>query len=351
MKRERRECMKKSALNGAFAILLGLTYLLSMTSCGSDSAVRDNVKFEAMTNGAAADYGYFADAEMEMPMEEVVYDKAMGSTSSSYTSPAAPAGKQPETGQNDLSARKLIKTANLDVETKHFDDFMKTLESNIASSGGYVSSSSVNGSSFDSNRVRYANLTVRVPSDTYDSFVSGVAGYGNVTYQSESVNDVTLAYVDTESRIKAYEAEYETLLDILSKAESLDDVLVIQNRITEVTYQLESYRSQLRTYDDLISYCTVHLSISEVVELTEIKEKPATVGERMARGLKDTLDDIGDDTEDFAVWFVSALPVLVIWAVVIAAAVLIVKGAVRRARRKRYEKVMGKDSREGENEK
>ncbi len=144
-----------------------------------------------------------------------------------------------------------------------------------------------------------------------------------------------MAYVDTESRIKAYEAEYTTLLDILAKAETLSDVIVIQNRITEVTYELESYRAQLRKYDDLVSYCTVYLDVREVVELTEIVEPPVTLGERMSRGLKETCGDIARGAEDFAVWFVSSLPVLLIDAVGIVIAVVVLRVVIRYIKKNR----------------
>ncbi len=333
----------KKLRSGAAALLFALTYLLTMTSCGSGEVMTDSysIKSESM-NGAVMDYEYGYEAEA--PMTEMAYDKAMSSTAGTGSAMADSASH--EERQNDLGARKLIMTANLDVETKEFDAFMSTLEANIASAGGYTSASSVSGNSYNNNRVRYANLTVRVPADTYSSFVAGVSGYGNVTHQNESVNDVTLAYVDTESRIKAYETEYATLLEILEKATSLEDVLVIQNRITDVTYQLESYRSQLRKYDDLISYCTVHLNISEVVELTEIKPTPMTVGERMARGWQNTCEDIAEGAEDFAVWFVTNFLILVIWAAVIVIAVLVIKGILRRVKRKEYERAVGKAARD-----
>lgn len=319
------ESIKKTALYSGIALLLCATYATSMTSCGKGSVALDSMNkaedYYYTSDSAAGNNDYFGDYELEMPVKDDAYPESAPNASTSGI-------------PNDLAARKLIKNANLTVETKNFDEFMAKLEANIASMGGYLSSSSVNGNSFQSTKVRYANLTVRIPTDTYDAFVSGIGGYGNVTYKNESVSDVTMAYVDTESRIKAYEAEYETLLEILAKAESLDDVLIIQNRITEVTYQLESYRSQLRKYDDLVSYCTVQLSINEVVELTEVKEQPKTVLQRMSRGISDTWEGITDFAEDFAVGFVSFLPILGIWAVIALLCVVIVKSAMKKSKKK-----------------
>lgn len=319
--------MRKAILSGGIALLLGFTYVTTLTSCGKASMESMNKGDWGYSADSSAGYDdYFGDYEAEMPSKDMVTEDS--------SSTAA---------QNDLSARKMIRTANLSVETKTFDEFMAKLEANILAMGGYLSSSSINGQSYHAEKIRYANLTVRIPSETYDAFVSGISGYGNVTNRSESVNDVTMAYVDTESRIKAYETEYATLLEILDKADSLNDVLVIQNRITEVTYQLESYRSQLRKYDDLISYCTVHLNVNEVVELTEIKEPPKTVLERMSQGLANTWNDITDDAEDFAVEFVTVLPVLAIWAVVIIVGVIIAKAIIAREKKKLMLKKAAKD--------
>jgi len=158
-------------------------------------------------------------------------------------------------------------------------------------------------------------------------------------------NNVTVGFLQQNSGLdnmctigEEMKKPFADLLEILEKATSLDDVLVIQSRITDVTYQLESYRSQLRKYDDLISYCTVHLNVNEVVELTEIKEPPKTVLERMSQGLADTWDMITDDTEDFAVGFVSALPLLVIWAIIIVLAVIVIKSVAAKRRKARVEK-------------
>jgi len=334
--------LRKIVFSGGIALLIGFTFLTPLTSCSKgnvsmDASVSSKEEWDYTANAGSGYDDYFGDYAAEMPKEENI----------DSTASANSAGNEV---QNDLAARKMIRTANLTVETKNFDEFMTTLEGNISSMGGYLSSSSINGTSYKSEKIRSANLTVRIPADTYDSFVSGIGGYSNVTYRTESVNDVTMAYVDTESRIKAYETEYATLLEILEKATNLDDVLVIQNRITEVTYQLESYRSQLRKYDDLISYCTVHINVSEVVELTTIKEPPKTVAERMAQGISDTWDDITDDAENFAVGFVSALPALVIWAVIIALAAIIAKAAISKRKKKHAAKKNGSESKNHNNE-
>lgn len=240
--------------------------------------------------------------------------------------------------QNDLSARKIIKNANVSFQTQTYDEFMTSLEQCIASVGGYIESQQAYGGGIYSSRSsRSSSITARIPESNYNRFMTDVCTIGTVTYKSESSNDVTMSYVDTESRIKALETEYDALIEILEKATSLDDVIQLQSRISEVTYQLESYNSQLRKYDDLISYCTVNIDVSEVVR--EVKnEEVMSFGERIVSGLEDTFYDIGTDLTEFAVWFVTSLPYIIIWAAVIILIVIALRKIIKSRKEKRKKK-------------
>lgn len=239
----------------------------------------------------------------------------------------APSSSVPDTG------RKLIKNVTLRLETKEFDMFQAELNARIQSFGGYVQSSSVDGGSYYSkNYRRYATVTARIPAEHLEAFVSGVSEISNVTSRSENTNDVTLSYYDMESHVKALRSEYDTLIGILEKCKELKDVISVQSRITDVLYQIESYQSKLNNYDNLVAYSTVTMNISEVERETVVD--PETLGERITAGFNNTIAEISEDLEDFAVDFVVNLPYLLIWAAIIVAGVLILRGAFRKIRRK-----------------
>lgn len=239
----------------------------------------------------------------------------------------APSSSVPDTG------RKLIKNVTLRLETKEFDMFQAELNARIQSFGGYVQSSSVDGGSYYSkNYRRYATVTARIPAEHLEAFVSGVSEIANVTSRSENTNDVTLSYYDMESHVKALRSEYDTLIGILEKCKELKDVISVQSRITDVLYQIESYQSKLNNYDNLVAYSTVTMNISEVERETVVD--PETLGERISAGFNNTIAEISEDLEDFAVDFVVNLPYLLIWAAIIVAGVLILRGAFRKIRRK-----------------
>ena len=100
-----------------------------------------------------------------------------------------------------------------------------------------------------------------------------------MTYSSESTEDVTLAYTDMQSHVAALRTEQETLLSMLGQAQSMEDILAIQTQLTQVRYEIESYESQLRVYDNQVDYSTVYLDIREVARETSAEGN--SFGERV----------------------------------------------------------------------
>ena len=63
------------------------------------------------------------------------------------------------------------------------------------------------------------------------------------------------------------------ILELLEKAGTVEDIITIEGRLSEVRYQLEAYASQLRTFDNQVDYSTVHINISEVERETKVEPK------------------------------------------------------------------------------
>lgn len=314
-----------------------LTAVLVLVPCLAACAA---VSKDALTD-ADVSYGMMMDTMDSAPVEYEYsyaenYDKVAddGLITGNYTSGSSAAG-QDGTVSTPAAGRKLIKTVTMELETREFESFIQQMNDRVAAAGGYIESSSVDGGRYSSNSyyTRNASVTARIPAERLDDFCSGIAGISNVVYRHENTSDVTLRYYDTESHMKALQSEYETLVGILEKCTKLEDVISVQRRITEVLYQIESNKTTLNNYDSLVAYSTVTMRIEEVKEETVVTEQ--TVGQRISHGLKGTMRDIREDAEDMLVWFAANLPYLLIWGVVIAAAVLVARGLIRRSRRKR----------------
>ncbi len=248
------------------------------------------------------------------------------------------------------SARKLIYNADLTVETLEYDVFMRQIEEEVERLGGYIESLENNsGGYYYGNRMRYGSITARVPADSFEEFLTTVGSMGHVVNETRDVTDITLTYVDTQSRVEALEIEQERLLALLERADQIEDIIALEERLSSVRYQLESYASQLRTYDNLVDYSTVAMLVEEVIEVTE--EAPVTLTERMSRGFANTLDEIEEGLQDAAVWVVTNVLYLIFWGIVIVIAVIAARKVLRRRRKRLAEKKEVPEKKDGDGEK
>lgn len=235
-------------------------------------------------------------------------------------------------------SRKLIKTVDMSLETKQFDAFLSMIETRVEELGGYIERSDVFGSSYrGESSKRNASVTARVPIDQVDAFVGGVSKECNVLSKSEYVEDVTLRYTDLESRKKVLAVEQDRLMELLAKAESMDAIVALEQRLSEIRYELESYESQLRVFDNQIAYSTVSMDILEAEVFTPVTEDGFL--EQVAKGFRSNLSRLGSGLRTFAVWFLSSIPLLLFWGAVIGLLVFVIvktlRWSDRRAKKKK----------------
>lgn len=294
------------------ALLLAIvTVAAVLTACGAESAT-DNFAYQE----APVEEAPMEEAWVE---EEYIGDES-GISSISENTAALPEGQ------------KIITTLDIYAQTENMDPLLEQINGKITQLGGYMEAQEIyNGSSYnDSYRYRNAYLTIRIPADQLDGFVAMVKEKANVVRQNTSTENVTLTYVGVQSRITALETEQARLLELLEQAENMEDLLLIEARLTEVQAELENYTSQMRVLDNKINYSTIYLELEEVKEYTPVEDEPDTVWQRIGKGLKKNLKNIGEGFVDFFVWLIVALPYLVIIGVIAAAVILIAKRAKKK---------------------
>ncbi len=250
--------------------------------------------------------------------------------------PAVDAGlhendKLPSEENVGVPNRKLIRTVFINAETNDMDALLSQLDSQVAALGGYVESKQVYNGSASSVRSRSAQLTLRIPAEHLDSLIQKVAGATNITSTSENTEDVTLSYIATQSRITALETEQARLLELLAKAETMDDLLLIESKLTQVRTELEEVKSKLKLYNNLVDYGTVDLSITEVETYTVVQEP--TLWQRICDGFVSSVHNVGRIFTELLVFFIAALPYLVPMAVIALIVLLVVKLSGRRNKR------------------
>lgn len=293
-----------------------LAVALVLSGCGASTAPKENLTTDSsmgrLESGDIFYGGGYVVEDMEAVKETVAASDA---------------------GSAGVQSQKLIRTLELEAETEELDALLSALEQKLQMLGGYVENRNVrNGSHYSGRSYRYASLTLRIPVDRLDSFLEHVQGASNVVSLSESARDVTLSYVAAESRRTALETEHARLLELLAQAKNMEDLLTIESRLTDVRTELEETASQLRLYDNLVDYGTVRLSITEVTKFTPVEKE--TLWQRLSGGFVESLQSLGEGITEVFVFVVVNLPFILVWGLLLTVAVVLIKSAVKKRRRK-----------------
>lgn len=246
----------------AFSLLICAITILTLISCGVNNTSPQSMMLRAETTAAAmysgAGFGRVnakqaAVNDMAYAVEEVAFDGATYTTSGSST-----------------SDRKIIKTVDLNTETKQFDEAIEWLKSHVASFDGIIDNSYVDSGNINNKNYRKnANFNVRIPATKLDSFLSKIGDKLNITFRQENISDITDEYSDTESRLKSLKIEEESLNDMLKKAKNVEEMIKVEDKLSSVRTEIENITRRLNRFDKQITYSTVHINISEVKDLTE----------------------------------------------------------------------------------
>lgn len=225
---------------------------------------------------------------------------------------------------------KIIRKINLGLETQVFDELVNSIETQVNELGGYIETSRITGRHYNSDNLRYGTIVARIPKETVDGFVRNLGNIANIVEKAENVENVTLQYVDIESRIKALEIEQERLLDLLERAKDIEVIISLESRLTSVRYELQSLNTKIRTIDNLVDYSTVTMEIQEVRLMSASIDEEESLGDRIARGTRETFYNFKEAFEDFLVWFIVSLPYIIFWGIIILVIVLIIRKIIKK---------------------
>ena len=245
----------------------------------------------------------------------------------------APMGEEGEIATDEAVNRantKRILTAEMDLETKDFDQASQALEAAVEGVGGWFESRSVNqGGSY-----RRLSCVVRVPAKNFNAFLEQAGQAAHVVSKSDYSEDVSEAYYDSEARLATQRTKLERLQALLAQAASMEDIISLESAISDTELQIEYLTGSLRKYDSLVDYSTVTLYLREVYRLSSDEEIPVTFGQRLTTALSSGLERGIDNLEDFVISVARNWMNLLFLAAVIACAVVLLRWRQRRRRAK-----------------
>lgn len=316
-------------------ICLLLILIMVFTACGKKDSMKSEMAptFGATNTDEASgtDSGDGSISYGDKQDSDAKGSEDGASTDDNKTSSDVKTTKLGTTQSND----KIIYKYNLELETKDFDQFLEDTNKNIQTLGGYIENSQVGGKSYNEDNVtRTGNIVARIPSNQASRFLDYIKKAANITNSEQSSENVSLQYVDAQSRLDTLKIEQDRLSDILKNTKDLDSIVTLESRLTDIRYEIEKYQSQLRVFDNQVEYSYVTLSIQEVQHISKVVEKKPTFFSRISNGLSENLRDVGNGFQSFLVWLIVSLPYFLIWGVIILAITLIVRAIVRKYSKK-----------------
>ena len=320
-------------------LLAALLVLIFLSSC---AAGKNASMTPAATDFAyAEDDSYTRDAPAEAPQAaapmaneyKAEVGGAMGEMSFDDTAEAeeAPAGGPESQGDAADFTEKIIYSAYVSIETTDFDASVSGLEQKIRSLGGFVENSNVSGDTrwnkdgTTSVVNRWAYYTFRIPAEKFEYFLQLTHMYGNVLSTSRSAQNVTSSYTDFEER----------LLDMLSKSTDVETLIALEQRLSDVRYEIESIERNLRNYDAQIRYSTIDLSIREVELYTPTAPIRRSFGEKLEIALSDGWTRFVRGTQDLLLGLAACLPALILLLVLAAAVIICIRIRVKKRKAKK----------------
>lgn len=208
--------------------------------------------------------------------------------------------------------QKIVLNATLEYETTEFEATRSAVQKLAEKFGGKVSSSYQDFSIEDQRSVTYSFL---IPSQQYQAFMLTAEEAGYMVRKSEGREDITTQYIDVDSRLNALHIQEENLLQLLEKAENIEDLITIQDKLSQVQYEIENYTSVQRMYDNSVEYSNISIYINEVTAITPDTAQP--FASKLALAFKNSFSNFATMTQFFILGLVYNLPLLLLAAFVI----------------------------------
>ncbi len=329
--------------------------MLCVTGCGS-SAKETSASYDAGA-GYYDDYAYSSTAMAEAAMEEApaeMWDDDMEykKAEEPFEEPLPVADNSPVSLSND----KLVYSCSIEMESTEYKETVKQIRELIRSADAIIEAESESDSD---NRWYYSghtktsgsmrlNLTIRVPAANYEGFVEDISEVGKVLSKSQSVDNISRQYHDTQARIEALTKEEERLNSMIDLAETIEEMIFIEERLTEVEAQLNSYKTNLAAMDVDVAYSTVRLTLREVMIYTPEERPTITFGERLARTFENSWEGFADFLEGLLFALIYLLPFLITGAIVAGIVIFIVRKADKRTPEQRKADKLAKKERKAQ---
>lgn len=225
--------------------------------------------------------------------------------------------------------RHVIRTGSIELTVTDTQDKISEVRSIVEGANGLISSSNV----YEIRDGQYgAHLTLRVPNNNFDQVMEQLQALGKTKNVQTGTDDVTMQYIDLESRLNNQKVQEERLREILDMAETVEEVLEVERELNRVRGEIETMTAQLTHLKDQVSYSTINLTIREETIPTEKISSGAfeNLGNKIGEAFVGSVNFILNAVSYMIIAFSALLPILIVLGIVVAIILLLVRSLIKR---------------------
>ena len=319
--------MKKRKL----AAITILAAALCLSGCGGSSS-SNGAYYKEQAAGSSYEESYAREDAM-MAAEAESADAAAGDYAGDYTAD----GGETDSALRAQDGQKIVYTGNLRIQPLEYDKSAASIRQKIKEAGGFSESESERDNNYywysyngGNGSTRYLDITARIPSEKFESFINSLSGDGKIMSRSVNAENISQVYANKETYKKSLEIEQERLLEMMDKAQTIEEMITVESRLSEVERQLNVYKTDLAQMDKDVEYSTIYISLEEVKRYSE-ETHTLTFAEELKYAFDDAISSFRNFCEDVVLFVVRNFPFLIIFVIIL---VLIIR-AIGRSRAKR----------------
>lgn len=206
--------------------------------------------------------------------------------------------------------RKISKNHTIYLEAEKIDESIHIFKQLLEKHKGYITYSEEN---LSEKTKKSANFTVKVPSKGVDLFLEELPTIGTIISKYSNTTDLTESYNDNNARLKSLLKQEERLLELYEKAETIADIITIEEKLTYVRSDIEYIQSSIKNMDLLVEYSTVDINISSEIQII----KNPSFGNQLKTAFIESFNGFINFIQDGIIWIVLKLPYIILLAIAI----------------------------------
>lgn len=169
-------------------------------------------------------------------------------------------GSSANTPQKQEDNQKIIYNADLMTVAENLNSFSKDVNSKVNEYKGYIEREEI----MEQNSI----ISVRIPTNRFNEFIAYVESISKLKNKRISSQNITDSYVDNDSRLKNLKAQENQILEIYKKANTVEDILKVQNELYRIRGEIESLEGRKKLWDNQLEYAAITISVEKLQSIS-----------------------------------------------------------------------------------